>query len=231
MFSGFLKSTLLDYPGVVSSIVFLKGCPWRCPWCHNRALVIGDVHSSISEKTVLEHLYKRKGLIDGLVVTGGEPLMKSNLVPFLREVKKLGIKIKLDTNGYYPEKLQELIEDKLIDYIAMDVKNQPSKYVQTCGVNYIDLNQVDRSLAMLKAFGKNAEVRVTVMEHFHTIEDLKAIGDWVAGVQTIALQGYRYSPDQINNFDYGVPGKEMLYKGKEYYHKNNCSNTVEIRGL
>ena len=149
LIKGFLGTSLIDFPGHVASLAFVGGCNFRCPFCHNRDLVRGFLKlPTLSEESVLDDLAKRKGFIDGVEVTGGEPCLYADLPAFLRRVKSLGYPVKLDTNGYFPKALSSLLEEGLVDYVAMDVKTSPEKYAQTVG-KVIDLSRIGRSIRMI----------------------------------------------------------------------------------
>ena len=144
MISGLQKMSLLDYPGKVACTVFLGGCNLRCPFCHNAGLVTHiDNSVSFSEEEILEYLKKRAGMLEGVVITGGEPLMQQELESFIIKVRALGYAVKLDTNGSFPEKLEELIEKELLDYVAMDIKNSLSKYPKTSGNETVDIEKIE----------------------------------------------------------------------------------------
>ena len=148
--SGFQKMTLLDFPGRVACTVFTAGCNLRCPFCHNAALVTHiDESASFSEEEILDYLKKRKGLLDGVCITGGEPLLQAGIEDFIAKIKAIGYAVKLDTNGFYPEKLISLVKGGLVDYVAMDIKNSKEKYAQTTGVEDIDINAVEKSVEFL----------------------------------------------------------------------------------
>ena len=164
---GFQKMTMLDYPGKVACTVFTGGCNFRCPFCHN-ALLVTEVDECVlwDENEIIEYLYKRKGIIDGVCITGGEPLMQKDIAGFLRKVKETGLPVKLDTNGSYPEKLRELVKEGLIDYVAMDIKNSKEKYPATVGLEKYDISKVEESVDFLlfgvhgKSGGRTADGRV-----------------------------------------------------------------------
>lgn len=192
---GLQKLTLLDFPGHVACTVFLQGCNFRCPFCHNTSLVMGT--EEISEEEVLRFLNTRQGLLDGVAVTGGEPLLSAGLPDFLRKIKALGFKVKLDTNGSFPEKLRALIDEKLVDYVAMDIKNSPEKYAQTAGTDGM-LDAVKESVSILMNGTVPYEFRTTVVDELHEPADFEAIGRWLAGAQHYYLQGFVDSGDILS---------------------------------
>ena len=189
---GLQKLTLLDFPGHVACTVFLQGCNFRCPFCHNSSLVFGT--DAIPEDEVLRFLNTRQGLLDGVAITGGEPLLTAELPDFLRNIKALGYKTKVDTNGSFPEKLRSLIDEGLVDYVAMDIKNSPGKYAETAGADGM-LDAVRQSVEILKNGTIPYEFRTTVVDELHEPSDFEAIGKWLAGAQRYFLQGFVDSGD------------------------------------
>ena len=196
--NGLQKLTLLDFPGKVACTVFLSGCNFRCPFCHNASLVLApDEAEQIPEETVLAFLKKRQGVLDGVCVTGGEPLLQPGLAAFLEKVRALGYAVKLDTNGYFPKRLRALVSAGLLDYIAMDVKNCPEKYPQTVGLPALDISPVMESAAYLRSCGVPYEFRTTVVRGLHTARDMEEIADWLEGAQRYFLQSFVDSGDVI----------------------------------
>lgn len=208
VFSGFQKLTLLDFPQKTAAIVFTKGCNFRCPFCHNASLVTGVVFEEFSEDEVLAYLDKRKKLLDGLSVTGGEPLMQEGLAAFIRKVKALGYAVKLDTNGTYPDRLRALLDEGLLDYVAMDIKNSEGEYLKTAGiVNTALLERVKESIAILKASGVTHEFRTTLVRGLHTEESVLGAAELVRGSERYYLQRFTDSgdliaPDGLSAFSY-----------------------------
>lgn len=184
---GFQKLTLLDFPGHVACTVFLQGCNFRCPFCHNSPLVLGT--DEIPREEFLLFLNKRRGLLDGVAVTGGEPLLSPDLPAFLAEIKALGYPVKLDTNGSFPQRLEALIRDGLVDYVAMDIKNSPEKYALTAGKEGF-LPAVKDSVELLINGSLPYEFRTTVVAEHHTAEDFHKIGQWLKGASQYFLQSY-----------------------------------------
>lgn len=196
--AGLQKLTLLDYPGKVACTVFTAGCNYRCPFCHNASLVLpGQTVSLISAEEVLSFLRKRVGVLDGVCVTGGEPLLQKDLEQFLREIKNLGYLIKLDTNGSNPQGLQHLISEGLIDYAAMDIKNCLPKYTQTAGTPFCDLDAVIQSAEVLMQGVIPFEFRTTVVKEYHTLDDIHLIGRWLQDSPRYYLQQFEASEDVI----------------------------------
>lgn len=184
--------TLLDFPGHVACTVFLQGCNFRCPFCHNTPLVLGTEAYSIEE--FMRFLKKRQGLLDGVAITGGEPMLASDLPQLLSEIKALGYKVKLDTNGSFPDRLEDVLARKLVDYVAMDIKNSPEKYELTSGAKNV-LPAVEKSVVLLKECEVPYEFRTTVVAEHHTAEDFHKIGQWLKGASQYFLQAYVDSGD------------------------------------
>ncbi len=189
---GIQKLTLLDFPGQVACIVFTRGCDLRCPFCHNSELVRpGEGGADQDEEALLRYLERRRAVLDGVVVTGGEPLLQPDLEDLLRKVRALGYKIKLDTNGSFPERLSSLLDAGLLDYVAMDVKQVPGKYASACGVpGERVVPRVEESLGILRARKVPFELRTTLVKGIHTPEDAEGIARWVGGGQPWFLQPY-----------------------------------------
>ena len=193
--SGIQKLTLLDFPGKVACTIFTPGCNLRCPFCHNATLVFSCT-DEIGEESVLAFLKKRVGILDGMCVTGGEPLLQKDIAAFLRKVKDLGYQIKLDTNGTFPDRLQPLLEEGLVDYVAMDIKASPANYDTATGV-VTDLDKVRRSVELLKNSGVAHEFRTTTVKGIHTADDFAAIAEWLQGEENYYIQQYKIADDMI----------------------------------
>ena len=191
---GLQKMTLLDFPGRVACTVFTVGCNFRCPFCHNRSLVVSPAVPEFSQDDFFAFLRKRKGLLDGVAVTGGEPLLHPDMPAFLEKIRSLGFAVKLDTNGAFPDRLRAILEAGLADYVAMDVKNSPEKYEQTAGAAGL-LPQVERSVALLLEGKTPFEFRTTLVDELHEASDFAAIGRWIAGAERYFIQGYVDSGD------------------------------------
>lgn len=199
MVFGLQKLTLLDFPGAVACTVFIPGCNFRCPFCHNASLVqcCKDKGEGMLEREELfSFLKKRSGLLDGVCITGGEPLLYEETFALLKEIKVLGYKVKLDTNGSFPERLKTILEEKCVDYIAMDIKNSPEKYAVTSG-NMQCLENVKKSVELLKKGGLPYEFRTTVTGNLHTKEDFIAVGRWIEGAEKYFLQPFTDSGDVL----------------------------------
>ena len=200
LISGLQKLTLLDYPGRMACTVFTGGCNFRCPFCHNSSLVLPErLVSDSSEESVLSFLRKRRGMLEGVAITGGEPLLQKDIAEFMRKVRDMGYSIKLDTNGSFPEKLEEIIREGLVDMVAMDIKNSPALYGKTVGLENFDLSRVERSRELLMNGSVDYEFRTTLVKGLHTISSVREMAEWISGAKKYYLQQYRESGDIINN--------------------------------
>ena len=177
--AGLQKMTLLDFPGKVACTVFLPGCNFRCPFCHNSGLLDQNVPEEISQDTLLTFLKKRTGLLDGVCITGGEPTLQQDLDQLLQSIKALGYAVKLDTNGTRPEMLKKLVAEGLVDYVAMDIKNSPAQYGETIGVPRIHLDAIEESIRFLLSGTVDYEFRTTVVDEFHDTASMEAMGQWL----------------------------------------------------
>lgn len=205
--SGLQKLTLLDYPGTVACTIFTAGCNFRCPFCHNAMLVLPEQieETSLSEDEVLKFLKKRQGVLEGVAVTGGEPLLHADMPQLLRKIKDLGYKIKLDTNGSNPKLLREIVGAGLVDRVAMDIKNSPEQYPITVGCR-VDMAAVEESKDFLLSGTIDYEFRTTVVKGIHTEESLIEAAKWIAGAKEYYLQQFKDSgnlikPDELTAFD------------------------------
>ena len=187
---GLQKMTLLDFPGQVACTVFLGGCEFRCPFCHNADLLDMTAPGIMNDDELLELLKKRKGLLDGVAFTGGEPLLRKDLPALLARVRDIGYKIKVDTNGDHPDLLKEIVQAGLADYIAMDVKNSPARYAETIGWESFDTAAVDESIRFLLTGQVGYEFRTTVVRQFHDEASFEAIAQWIDGAERYELQGF-----------------------------------------
>lgn len=195
---GLQKLTLLDYPGKVACTIFTAGCNFCCPFCHNASLVTHiDTENDIPVEEVLAFLKKRQGFLEGVCVSGGEPLLQPDIEAFIKKIKALGYEVKLDTNGSNVELLKKLAEQKLIDYVAMDIKNTPEKYGETIGIADYQLDLVMQSVEFLKSDVVEYEFRTTVVRQFHKREDFAKIGQWLKGAKRYYLQSFVDSGDVI----------------------------------
>ena len=190
---GFQPMTLLDFPDRVGCTVFLKGCNFRCPFCHNGTLVEAEGERpapALALEKFRDFLQRRQGLLDGVCVSGGEPLLHPQLPQLLETIKTLGFLVKVDTNGSFPHRLQELWKLGLLDYVAMDVKNSPARYAETVGMNGLDLAPIQQSISWLLEGRVDYEFRTTVVRQFHDEESFAAIGPWIAGAKRYYLQAF-----------------------------------------
>ena len=201
---GLQKLSLLDFPGKFAATVFTGGCNLRCGFCHNASLVThADKTPEISVSEVLAFLQTRVGKLDGVCVSGGEPLLQADLADFLRAVRALGFAVKLDTNGCFPDRLAALLDEKLLDYVAMDVKNSPEKYPLTVGIPDFDVAPVLKSAALLKNSGVPYEFRTTLVGTLHEPADMAGIGRIIDGVPVYYLQTFEDSGDLVGFADSG----------------------------
>lgn len=188
---GLQKLAMVDYPGKLAATVFTGGCNLRCPFCHNALLVTRlDETPELGEEAVLSFLATRTKLLDGVVLSGGEPLLQPDAADFLRKIRQMGFAVKLDTNGFFPDRLSAILEEGLVDYVAMDIKNAPEKYPITCGIPGLDTAPVAESVKLLRQSGVDFEFRTTLVREFHTPEDLLAIGRWLEGSPRYFLQAF-----------------------------------------
>ena len=185
---GLQKMTLLDFPGKVACTVFFDGCNFRCPFCHNSELLGVGFPPLMDDGELLAFLEKRKGVLDGVCITGGEPLLQKELPALLESIKNMGFLVKLDTNGSFPEALTELIDRGLVDYVAMDIKNSPQRYAETIGRERYDLSKVEKSIALLLMGKVDYEFRTTVVAQLHDEESFHEIGKWIQGAKRYFLQ-------------------------------------------
>ena len=192
--AGLQKTTLIDYPGKIAATVFLSGCNFFCPWCYSPELVLLDKikkQPGISEKEFFAFLKEKIGLLDGLVICGGEPTLNKDLPDFIKKIKKLGFLVKLDTNGSNPEMLKNLIAKNLLDYVAMDIKASLNKY-QVSGIKYRALDNIKKSVKILKEGKVDYEFRTTVVPTIHTQRDILEIAKWIGGKNVkYFLQSFR----------------------------------------
>jgi pyruvate formate lyase activating enzyme len=226
---GFNKTTLLDYPGRIAATIFLGGCNFCCPFCHNSSLVIDSVNlPEYSQDEILAFLKKRQGILEGVCVSGGEPTLSKELPDLLRQIKDLGYAIKLDTNGSRPDVLKALAKEGLIDMVAMDIKACPENYPALCGLSHPDLDAISESVRFLMEGDLDYEFRTTVVKELHTEKDFREIGKWIAGAKACYLQAYKDSEEVLQ------PG----FSSYSYEELNGFRNIlletiplVEIRGI
>lgn len=198
--SGIEHVTLIDYPGEVACTIFLKGCNYRCQYCHNPELIFGDDIEEIPQEDVFSYLKRKKGKLDAICITGGEPLLSLEK-DFLKKIKEIGYKIKIDTNGSFPDKLNDFIEEGLVDYVAMDLKASPENYPTITPVGFVR-EDIEKSIKIVSEF-KKYEFRTTCSERFHNVEEIKKVGEWVNSILgkkagRYYLQGFKNSGNFIN---------------------------------
>lgn len=227
---GLQKLSLLDYPGKICCTVFTVGCNMRCPFCHNASLVLPEktTGDGIPQDEVLTFLVKRKKVLDGVCISGGEPLLQKDIADFLVQIKALGYQIKLDTNGTFPQKLRDLVDEGLVDYVAMDIKNSPEKYSSTAGLEALDIADVQESVQYLLKGPVDYEFRTTVVKPIHKEEDFIAIGAWLKGARRYFLQSFVDSGDLIGKNMTGYD-KETMGHFRQLLLKN--ISFVELRGI
>lgn len=207
---GFQKMTLLDFPGRVACTLFTAGCNLRCPFCHNAGLVTKlNTAERIDEGDIFSYLQKRRGILDGVCITGGEPTLQPDLPDFIRHVRELGYAVKLDTNGTHPDALSALLSEGLLDYVAMDIKNCPDRYAETVGIEGFDLSLVQTSIDLLMNGSVDYEFRTTVTHELHTPQDIGALAAWIAGAPRYFLQPFVDSGNLIGT-NLHAPSHEIL---------------------
>lgn len=212
---GLMKLTLLDFPGIVACTVFLGGCNLRCPFCHNAELAFNECGDEISQEEFFGFLTKRKALLDGVCVSGGEPLMNTEIEEFLKKIKDLGYKVKLDTNGCFPEKLKNVIDMGLCDYIAMDIKNSLPEYGKTIGILGFDIAKIKKSVELIRTSGIEYEFRTTAVKGLHSEDSIKELSRFLKGEKKFFLQAFQQS-DQ-------VPDKKL-----QEFSKDELENLLKV---
>lgn len=223
--SGLNKVTLQDYPGKMACIIFTQGCNMRCPFCQNSTLTTKE-KGLIDENEIFEFLNKRKNILDGVVISGGEPTIQEDLYEFIEKVKNLGLKVKLDTNGIRYDVLKKLIDNNLVDYVAMDVKNIMSKYGITSGIKNIYVDNIKKSMEILKKSNIEYEFRTTLIKEHHTIDDIKEMINLI-GDGTYYLQNFKISDNVIDKSLHGFSDEELKMINKEFEKYKN----VYVRGV
>lgn len=218
--------SMVDYDGKIACTVFTGGCNFRCPFCHNASLVLGSDRQNIDEREVLAYLAKRRGLVDALVISGGEPTLQYDLEDFIRKVKRLGYLVKLDTNGTNPDVIEHLISEGLLDYIAMDVKNSAKKYQITVD-RQVDIGVIERSIEIIKNSGVEYEFRTTLIREFHTEDDISKIADMISGAERYYMQKYNDNDGCISH-GYSAFDKSEVERFKTLF--DGKVKSVEIRG-
>ncbi len=195
---GLDKVSLLDFPNKVSAIVFTNGCNFACEYCHNSSIA-SKKYNLISEDEILAYLYKRAGLLDGVVISGGEPLLQKDLIEFIKKIKKIGLLVKIDTNGYFPEILKDLVNSGLVDYVAMDIKAKLSDYNKICAVQNLNVDRIKQSIDILLNCNIDYEFRTTYIKSYHKIEDVDDICKLIIGAKNYYIQSFKDSLDVPNH--------------------------------
>ena len=225
---GLQKMTLLDFPGRVACTVFLGGCDMRCPFCHNAELIDGSAPPVMDEDELLAFLEKRRGLLDGVAVTGGEPLLRPDFISLAEKIRDLGYPLKLDTNGTHPDRLREVIGRGLAAYVAMDIKNSPERYAETAGLEKLDLAPVRESVSLLMEGRTDYEFRTTVVAELHDADSFRGIGEWIRGAKRYYLQQFT-DRDTVPFEGFHAPAedemREYLRIAREYVP------AAELRGM
>ena len=220
---------MVDFDGKIACTVFTGGCNFRCPFCHNAPLVVGNVKSQqIDCDEVFDYLQKRKGLVDAVCVTGGEPTLQPDLCDFLAKVRDMGYATKLDTNGLRPDVLKEVLDKKLVDFVAMDVKNSPARYAETVGLASFDMTGVRESIEFLLEGTVDYEFRTTVVRELHDESSLEEIGKLIRGAKRYFLQSFT-DRDTVLFAGLHAPEKEALLRYAEIVRP--YVKSVEVRGV
>ena len=229
---GLTKTTLLDYPQHVAATVFTGGCNFRCPYCHNGEFVLNPASEpKIDEEEVFNHLTKRRNILEGVCITGGEPTIHADLPIFIKKIKDMGYLIKLDTNGTNPKMLKELIEDKYIDYVAMDLKNSFEKYSETTGCSDKMLEKVKESVSILLSGAIDHEFRTTITKELHSEADIKEMSRILKGEKRYYLQGYIESENVIEKRFTAYSRKELEEMTKRIKESDEGFPPMELRGI
>ena len=224
---GLQKLTLLDFPGHVACSVFLSGCDFRCPFCHNSEL-IGAAPALMDDRELLTFLKKRQGILEGVAITGGEPTLRRELPGLLRDIRALGYPIKLDTNGNHPDALRTMLDEGLLDYVAVDIKNSPQKYAETIGLPRFDVSNIERSMALLRESGIDYELRTTAVAEYHDDESFRQIGPWIAGAKKYFLQCFT-DRDSVLTPGLHAPAREDMQRWAELIRP--YAQQVQLRGV
>ncbi len=225
---GIQKMTLLDFPGVVSCTIFLGGCDFRCPFCHNFELIDGTAQPVMDDGELIEFLKGRKALLDGVAITGGEPCLHKELPELIKKIRAEGYKVKLDTNGYHPEMLKSILDAHLVDYVAMDIKNCEEKYALTCGLESIDLDKIKESISLLMNGDTDYEFRTTVIKEFHGEADFEKMGEMIKGAKRYFLQRFT-DRDSVPYGNLSAPSFDEMRKYAEISRK--YVPETELRGV
>ncbi len=228
---GWIRTSLIDYPEHFATVLFTGGCNFRCPMCHNADLVLSPAAlPDIPQAEIWDFLARRVGLLDGVVITGGEPTLQNDLLDFLSQVRERGFDIKLDTNGYCPDVLAALLDARLVNYVAMDVKAPPRKYAQLAGVDELEIDRIARSIKLLRESDVKSEFRTTVVPELLFADDIAGIARWLDGAETYVLQQFRpqntLNPDLATKTPYPPERfREMENRAARWVKK------VQLRGI
>ena len=225
---GLQKMTLLDFPGRVACTVFLGGCDMRCPFCHNAELIDGSAPAVMEEDELLAFLKKRQGLLEGVAVTGGEPLLRPDIIPLAEKIRDLGYPLKLDTNGTHPDRLREILDRGLAAYIAMDIKNSPERYAMTAGLETLDLGPVRESVSLLTEGRTDYEFRTTTVAELHEADSFRGIGEWIRGAKRYYLQKFT-DRDTVPFGGFHAPTDEQMRAYADIVRE--YVPTAELRGI
>lgn len=226
---GLQKTTLLDFPGHVAATIFTGGCNFRCPFCHNSELLPGSIEAEYEAEEVLGFLAKRKGILEGVCITGGEPTLQPDLEDFIRRVRELGLLVKLDTNGYKPDLLKDLCGKGLLDFVAMDIKAGRGNYMAAAGVDGMRLERIDESIRFLLGGNVPYEFRTTVVKEIHTEADFREIGPWIEGCGKYFLQNFTESGQVLEPGIFSGFEKEELERFAEIVRP--FVGEVSLRGI
>lgn len=228
---GFKKTTFLDYPDKLAAIIFTGSCNFRCSYCHNGSLVDSNLASSdsVEEELVLDYLQKKKNILDGLVISGGEPTLCDGLIDFMRKVKALGLMIKLDTNGYRPDVLKTIIDDNLVDYIAMDIKNTFKKYSSTVGLKNFDVDKIKNSMDLIRRSNVKYEFRTTIMKEYHSVDDLKDMRNMIDKDEDLILQQYKKVDLQLSQKEFSFYTLDEMNNFRDDIFIKNDFNNIRVR--
>lgn len=230
---GLQKMTLLDFPGKVACTVFLGGCDMRCPFCHNAELIDGTAPAVMEEEELLAFLKKRTGLLEGVAITGGEPLLRDDTITLMEKIRELGYPVKLDTNGTHPDRLRKILDGGLAAYVAMDIKNSPDRYAVTAGLEKMDLAPVRESVSLLMEGRTDYEFRTTVVAELHDADSFRGIGKWIRGARHYYLQKFTdrdtvpfggfHAPEDEKMLEYAAIAREYVpsavIRGMDEQHK------------
>ncbi len=225
---GIQKMTLLDFPGCVSCTIFLGGCDFRCPFCHNFELIDGTMKPTMDDDELISFLKSRKGLLEGVAITGGEPMINNELPMLIQRIHDTGYRVKLDTNGYHPDRLEKIVNSGLVEYVAMDIKNSPEKYPLTCGVDSVNMKKIYKSISVLMNSNIEYEFRTTIVNELHEEDDFVKIGEMIRGAKRYFLQRFT-DRDSVPYGNLTAPSFDKMHKFAEI-SRGFVPNT-QLRGV